>query len=185
MVWLASTAAASDASWAHAQESLLHASEVQRLARIRRGARRSQFVVAHAAARQLAAARLALPVSAVNIEVEPDGRPVVRGAELSISLAHSADRVAAAASQSAIGVDIERLQPARGADMVEPWAVAEARWKAGDSSVPAWVTCTEGFVLTVAGCAEPPAAYWCDLLAAIGTAQPMQLAWRHVTGAPQ
>lgn len=185
VVWLASTAAASDAAWARAQAGLLDPSETQRLARIRRGARRAQFVAAHAAVRQLAAARLGLPVPAINIEVEPDGRPVLRGVELDISLSHSADRVAAAASQSAIGVDIERLQPARGADSVEPWAVAEARWKAGDSSAPAWVTRTDGFVLAVAGCTDAPAAYWYDLLAPTGAAQPMQLAWRHVTGAPQ
>lgn len=185
VVWLASTAAASDAIWAHVQARLLDPSEAQRLARIRRGARRAQFVAAHAAVRRLAAARLALPASAINIEVEPDGRPVLRGAELGISLSHSADRVAAAVAQSAIGVDIERLQPARGADVVEPWAVAEARWKAADSSAPAWVARTEGFVLAVAGCTEPPAAYWHDLLAPAGAAQPMQLEWRHVTGASQ
>ena len=185
VVWLASTAAAGDVAWAQAQAHLFDPSETGRLAGFARRARVAQFVAAHVAVRRLVAAQLLVPAAAIDIEVQPDGRPLLRGGALGISLSHSADRVAAAAARSAVGVDIECLRPNRGAEVVEPWAVAEARWKSGNTRAPAWVARSDGFVLAVAGCAEPPSAYWCDLLATTGAARAVPLAWRRTTGAAQ
>ena len=185
VVWLASTMAASDAGWSRTQASLFAPSEAQRLERMARPARRVQFVAAHVAIRHLVAARLARPASAINIEVQPDGRPTLCGSELSISLSHSADRVAVAAAGTPIGVDIERLHSGRGEDVVESWAAAEARWKTGNTDAPAWVARTDGFVLAVAGCTEPPTVHWLDLRASTGMAASIPLSWQRASGAPQ
>ncbi|HRO63790.1 4'-phosphopantetheinyl transferase superfamily protein [Thermomonas sp.] len=93
--------------------------ERARLAKMRAGARRAEFVAGHWLARRLAAHWLRVPPRRVTLDAFADGRPALHldaaPVPLSLSIAHSSDWLALALGEVAVGVDVEL--PKRGRDL--------------------------------------------------------------------
>lgn len=76
---------------------------------------RRNYIVAHAALRQILAGRLHCNAAEISFHFGPHGKPALGGdhvGRLHFNLTHSADRaLVAVCPQSAVGVDIERVRP--------------------------------------------------------------------------
>lgn len=78
----------------------------------------------------LAAGLAPAPSAELRLGHEPDGRPVVRGAAVHVSVSHGRGVVAAAASADfPVGVDVETVRRIPVGDLARRWLrVAEAEW---------------------------------------------------------
>jgi 4'-phosphopantetheinyl transferase len=73
--------------------------------------RRREFVAGRAAARQLLAGPLSVAPAEVPLRRDADGGVSVRRTDWRVSIAHSGPRAVAACARTAVGVDLERIQP--------------------------------------------------------------------------
>ncbi|MEW6371869.1 MAG: 4'-phosphopantetheinyl transferase superfamily protein [Pseudomonadota bacterium] len=116
LLWLSDTATLPDAAWTR-HAAWLGESERARLARFVRAERRRQFIAGRALLRLALGRLLGLAPESFAIEERPGRAPalaVPAGAGVSFSISHSGAWVACAASTATeVGVDIERLDPAR------------------------------------------------------------------------
>lgn len=93
---------------------LLQEEQRRRVADMRSAAVREQTIIAHVLARYLACRFLAVPNSAFDFSVDELGKPYLRDyADFHFNLSHTGSAVAAAVSAHPVGVDIERIRPAR------------------------------------------------------------------------
>lgn len=129
LVWLADTAALTDARLAH-YASWLGESERQRHGRFLRAERRRQFVAGRALLRMALGRLLAVEPIDIVLEERPGQAPALihpAYSRIGFSIAHSGRWVACAASTATqVGLDIERIDPAR-----EVLALAEQALPAG------------------------------------------------------
>ena len=102
---------------------LLDAGERSRYAGFRAGADRRRFLAGRALLRRVAAGYLGLPPQQVPLTARcpdcsvPHGRPELPGSGIEVSVAHSGDRVAVAATRAGpVGVDVELIDPLLGVD---------------------------------------------------------------------
>ena len=115
LVWLADTAALTDARLAH-YALWLGQSERQRHERFLRPLRRRQFVAGRALLRMALGRLLAIEPAAIHLEERPGQAPLLDPdySSIGFSISHSGRWVAVAAStQSLVGLDIERIDPSR------------------------------------------------------------------------
>ena len=123
--------------------------EREALQRLRIGADRRAFVVAHALLRGLTANEIAVPAAALTLRHDAKGRPYFAQApQLHVSVSRSREAVAVAVTQiSAIGIDIESVagkpadadvldafvvthEPVTTREFFFQWTALEAFWKA-------------------------------------------------------
>ncbi len=88
----------------------LSADERQRAERYKVERPREQFVAARGRLRHLLGAYLGVSATAVELVPEPDGKPILRGANLSFNVSHSGDVGLIAVANRRIGVDVEELR---------------------------------------------------------------------------
>jgi len=75
---------------------------------------RHRRTAAHSALRQVLAGYLGQPPSAIEIELGENGKPRLPGGELQFNLSHSGGLALVAISKDRpVGVDVERVEPAR------------------------------------------------------------------------
>lgn len=86
---------------------ILSPEEIDRLSGMRSRARRRSFTLGRITVRRLLAGRLHVDPAVVPLSVWDDGRVVVDGSDLHISIAHSGERAVAIVSEHPVGVDIE------------------------------------------------------------------------------
>ena len=96
-----------------ADVSLLSTQERERAARFRFDADRDAFAFARASLRRLLGDRLNVEPRSLVFESGEHGKPYLRGDPLHFNVSHTRDAVAIAIDASALGVDIERVDPAR------------------------------------------------------------------------
>jgi len=72
-----------------------------------------RWVASRLALGQILAKYLHRPASTIEIAEEEGGKPRLPGRELEFNLSHSGDLALVAVSQRAVGVDVERIEPAR------------------------------------------------------------------------
>lgn len=183
------------AKWLAEQVDRFTATEHARFTRISLPLRREQFAVGHRMLRWLlAAAGLGEP----QIEVDSDGRPrLAADTPAYISIAHSANTVAAIVASGPVGVDLESMRamrdpcaaaallgmPADSASdstaVLRAWVVAEARLKAGQRALPyLWRSTWDNCQLAVAGIATPPLTGVFEAMT--GTYNAAELQWEAV-----
>jgi len=116
LVWLSDTALLPASAWTR-YAAWLGESERARLARFVRAERRRQFVAGRALLRLALGRLLGLAPEALAIEERPGRAPALvcpADAGVSFSISHSGSWVACAASTATeVGLDIERIDPAR------------------------------------------------------------------------
>lgn len=116
LLWLSDTAGLSDAAWAR-YTAWLGEPERARLARFVRAERRRQFIAGRALLRLALGRLLGLAPESFAIEERPGRAPALihpAGAAVSFSISHSGAWVACATSTATeVGLDIERIDPAR------------------------------------------------------------------------
>ena len=89
---------------------VLTAPEAARADRFFRRADADRFVVARATLRTAVAARLGIAPSAVPLEQDANGKPVVAGGP-HVSVSHSGDVAIVALASAPVGVDVEQIDP--------------------------------------------------------------------------
>lgn len=110
--------------------------EALRLARFVRAERRRQFLIGRGMLRQALGGLLGVAPSAIALDERPGKAPLLLtpgGGGVGFSLSHSGPWVACAVSaESALGLDIERLDPARKIDALarQAFTVEQAAWLA-------------------------------------------------------
>jgi 4'-phosphopantetheinyl transferase len=166
LLWLADidtvgeTVLASYASW-------LGASERHRCERFVRAQRRRQFIVGRALLRLMLARLLGLAPADVALDERPGNAPVLVGASspaVGFSISHSGPWVACAASlESAVGLDIERIDAGRdilalAEQAFDPATAAAVRACTGEARVQAfyrhWCLYEAGIKLAQASAAD-------------------------------
>ena len=191
LLGLARFASPLDADWEARAIDRFTSSEQQRLARIQRPLRRTQFIVGHRLLRWLLCS---VGLDKTPVEIAADGalrRPLA--ASIFASIAHSQNVVAAVIADAAIGVDVEapRLlrDPAAAAallgtdpeasgscDVLRHWVMKEAILKSGNTADSAWVACWADCQLAVSGVVNPPLTRVFEL--AGGTYNAIEVQWR-------
>ena len=135
LVWLADTAALTDARLAH-YASWLGESERQRHGRFTRAERRRQFVAGRALLRMALGRLLAVEPADIGLDERPAQAPALSrpgSPGISLSISHSGRWVACAVSSATLlGIDIERIDPSRDVlalaeQALSPEAVAQLR----------------------------------------------------------
>ena len=93
----------------------LRADELLRTGQFRNEAARRNYVIAHAALRQILGQRLRVEPGKIQFTTGPQGKPALAGdaaGRLEFNLTHSGDlALVAVAERVAVGVDVERVRP--------------------------------------------------------------------------
>lgn len=182
-------------AWETEQIASFTSSEQARLARIKLARRRQQFIVGHLMLRWLLkSGGHADP----RVEVDNDGKPrLPAGAAIHVSIAHSADAVAAIVAASPVGVDLEPMRSMRDPRaaaallgmtaaesnrslVLQAWVATEAQLKGGPAgSGEVWLSEWSGYHLAVAGVSAPLTGV---LHVLTGTYNAAELEWRAFHG---
>ena len=135
----------------HRHECLLTGPERVRAARYLRQVDRDRFVVGNALLRQTVAECTGQPVSAVRVDrscpdcSDPHGKPVIRDAEIHVSVSHAGDWVGVAVTDAGpVGLDVEQTTGSAEIDDLMSFALvpaeaAELRALAADARRPAFL----------------------------------------------
>lgn len=143
--------------WPRPEHWLSH-SEADRLASIGAEPRRRQYLAGHWLAREVLAAIVGDGADACALEERRSRPPAVIGRdELSVSISHSGDWIAAACGQAAIGLDIEQRRAREALRRFEQLLLAEGEAPGSlddDALLQRWVV-KEAYIKRDAGSALP------------------------------
>ena len=115
---------------------VLNDAERARAARFAIEQPRTQFRAARTALRCVLGSYLQIDPREVELDIEPDGKPILANRDLDFNVTHSGKRGLIAVAQRRIGIDIEQLRPMPNADgLVERFFGPEERQQFG--SLPA------------------------------------------------
>ncbi len=121
-LYLLSLSALSDAGLGAAARALLSAAEQEAYGRIRVPSRRTEYLLGRYATKTILSRYLAVPVGALAIEPDAQGKLRIAGprvgARLAFNLSHSGDLLAIALSpQAEVGVDVELVNEGLSAEL--------------------------------------------------------------------